>query len=499
MPFLVLSNVQRADAGSYTVVISNSLGQTSSQAATLTVQAEPFFASTMTVRTVLVGQPTTLSPVLYGEQPMSFQWQFNGTNLVDGLRVTGAASPELTLLQTELSDTGDYSLTVSNALGSTTGLVAHLTVTPVGVWGSGYANVPPSVTNVVAIAAGGYGSMALRADGSVVAWGYYDWTSVPASVTNVVAIAAGNSCDMALRADGSIVAWGSGYSGQINVPSAATNAVGIAAGYSHSMAVRANRTVVAWGNNWYGQTNVPSTATNVVAIAAGDYHSMALRGDGSVVAWGYSSYGLTNVPAEATNVVAIAAGNSHSMALRGDGTVVAWGYPYYGLTNVPSSATNVVAITAGNNHSEALRADGAVVAWGYNGSGQTNVPPWATNAVAVAAGYSHIMALLTDRGQVAAFQPIVRSTVVGSSTLLTAGSLGRGRASFQWQLNGLDIAGATNAALFIAFVNWTNAGIYRVIVSNVFGSVTGPPMVLTVLRTPLRFDTSPEGLQITNS
>jgi hypothetical protein len=301
---------------------------------------------------------------------------------------------------------------------------------------------------------------------------------------------------MALRADGSVVAWGYGYYGQTNVPSSATNVLAIAAGYGHSMALRADGTVAAWGDNFFGQTNVPSAASNAVAIAAGDYHSMALRGDGTIVAWGFNSSGLTNVPAQATNVVAIAAGNSHSLALRGDGTVIAWGYSSYGQTNVPAEATNVVAIAAGNNHSVALRADGAVVAWGYNGLGQTNVPPWATNAVAVAAGYGHIMALLTDKGQIAPFQPIGRPTTVGTSALLTAGSLGRGRASFQWQLNGLDIAGATNAALSIAFVNWTNAGIYRVIVSNTFGSLAGPPIILTVLRTPLKFDTSPAELRM---
>jgi len=502
-PFLLLTSVQRADAGKYTVRVLNALGETNSQAATLEVLPEPFLATATTIQTVLVGMPASFSPVTYGEQPISYRWQRSGTDLLDGSRVTGAASPRLSISQTELADTGDYNLVVSNAFGLITGLVAHLSVTPVAAWGYnnyGQTNVPPAATNVLAIAAGGYGSLVLRGDGTVVAWGYnsYGQTNVPPWATNVVAITAGGSHNLVLRADGAVVAWGYNYYGQTNVPPWATNVIAIAAGGSYSLALRADGTVVAWGYNSNGQTNVPPWATNVVAIAASSSHSLALCADGAVVAWGYNYYGQTNVPLWATNVVAIAAGSSHSLALRADGVVVAWGYNYYGQTNVPPWATNVVAIAAGDNHSMALRADGVVVAWGYNYYGQTNVPPWATNVVAIAAGAYHSMALVSDKGQVSSFQPIGRAATVGTSALLTAGSLGRARASFQWQLNGMDLLGATNAALWVGFANWTNAGVYRVMVSNVFGSTLGPPMVLSVLRTPLLFDTSPEGLHVTN-
>jgi len=73
-----------------------------------------------------------------------------------------------------------------------------------------------------------------------------------------------------------------------------------------------------------------------------------------------------------------------------------------------------------------------------------------------------------------------------------------GAADYQWQLNGLDIPVATTPTLSIGFVTWTNAGIYRLVTSNALARVVGPPIILTVLRTPLRFDNPPQGIELTN-
>jgi len=53
---------------------------------------------------------------------------------------------------------------------------------------------------------------------------------VPPAATNIVAVAAGGSHSMALRDNGSVIAWGSNWDGQTNVPPTATNVVAIAAG-----------------------------------------------------------------------------------------------------------------------------------------------------------------------------------------------------------------------------------------------------------------------------
>ena len=95
-----------------------------------------------------------------------------------------------------------------------------------------------------------------------------------------MAIAAGASHSLALKADGTVVAWGLNTSGQTSVPGELKNVataavVAIAAGGSHSLALKADGTVVAWGANAYGQTNVQVGLGHIVTIAGGLNHSLA--------------------------------------------------------------------------------------------------------------------------------------------------------------------------------------------------------------------------------
>ena len=68
--------------------------------------------------------------------------------------------------------------------------------------------------------------------------------------------AGGNS--LALKSDGTVVAWGLNNKGQTKVPEDLKSVVAIAAGSDHSLALKSDGTVVAWGDNSNGQTNVPA-------------------------------------------------------------------------------------------------------------------------------------------------------------------------------------------------------------------------------------------------
>ena len=330
--------------------------------------------------------------------------------------------------------------------------------------------LPATASNVVAVAAGGDNTLALRLDGTVVAWGdnTFGQNLIPSAATGVVSVAEGDACSLALRSDGTIVAWGNSTNGQLNVPANASGAVQIAAGTANADALLPNGTVVQWGSGAY----VPATATNVVAIAARGGNALALRADGSVVAWG--SY---NAPV-LTNAIAIAAGDNHGLALLANGSVQAWGSDYYGQIEVPSAASNIVAIAAGDYNSLALRGDGTLISWGYANNNQPAFQAPASGLMTIGAGSLHNLAI--------AGQTITQNVPPGGSALLSSGNLGSRLGSFQWYYNGSAIAGATNAFLSLTNLQGFNSGVYQVLVSNPLKAVAGP--AINVVIPTLHFD-----------
>jgi len=288
-----------------------------------------------------------------------------------------------------------------------------------GIASDGPATPPPEGT-FVALATGQNHSLALTPHGSAVAWGgsnSYGQTTVPADLSGVIAVATGgdgwhedSAYSLALKADGTVTAWGYDQE-QIAVPAGLDQVVAIAAGRTHCLALKRDGTVVAWGSIPLDTGVAPPPGLHdVVAIAAGGFSSLALKSDGSVVAWGRTFNGTdwedASTPVGLTDVVAIAAGRFHSLALKNDGTVVAWGYNLNGQTQVPADLSGVVAVAAGGFHSLALQTDGSVVAWGLNNNGQTDVPIAAQGGVtSISAGLQYSLALRPDAGVAAITSP----------------------------------------------------------------------------------------------
>jgi alpha-tubulin suppressor-like RCC1 family protein len=184
---------------------------------------------------------------------------------------------------------------------------------------------------VVAVATGGSHFLALRADGTVWGWGTNsDWelgvttaagmfgsdTPVKAmGLDHVRGIATGSDHGLALRADGSVWAWGKNDHGQVGVPQgencryhprpcvqAAVPVPGlsgikaVAAAEDSSFALGADGAVWAWGNNREGQLGIgggagsPTPArvgglADVVAISAGGNRALALPRPGAPATW----------------------------------------------------------------------------------------------------------------------------------------------------------------------------------------------------------------------
>ncbi len=256
------------------------------------------------------------------------------------------------------------------------------------------APVPvPGLSGIVAVSSGETHSLALRADGTVLAWGYgkhgelgigtatgpdeaCGCSKVPLAVPglgDVVAISAGSGFSLALRADGTVMAWGSSFYGQLGDGTGLTElaasptpvpglsgVIGIAAsGYGyHSLALLSNGAVMAWGWNPRGQLGNGTVSppggceclgpvavnglTNATSVSAGAYHSLAVLENGTLMAWGSNDYGELGiggisstgckcVPAPVTTggiagVRAVSAGGYHSLAVLADGSARSWGY-----------------------------------------------------------------------------------------------------------------------------------------------------------------------------
>ncbi|MGO8925643.1 MAG: immunoglobulin domain-containing protein [Limisphaerales bacterium] len=509
---LTVAAVQAEDMGNYSVVVSNLNGEVVSSIAALVANFPSSILAQPASQTVLAGSVALFTAGVVGSSPISFQWQRDGTNLLDGGKFSGSATASLVVSNVQAGEMGGYSVVVSNTYGSVTSSNALLLVWPLLGWGRddySQADIPGGLTGVTGIAAGLYHSLALRVDGTVTAWGAgttnlgsspdYGQSMVPAGLSNVVGIAGGAFHSLALKGDGTVAAWGAGTtnsgsspnSGQSVVPAGLSNAVAVAAGYYHSLALMANGTVIAWGDNRYGQTNSPIGLTNVVVVASGGYHSLALKADGTVVAWGAGTnnalapnYGQAMVPAGLTNVVAVAAGMFHSLALKADGTMLAWGNNTYGQTNIPVDLTNVVAVAAGLYHNLALEADGTVVAWGNNSSGQTNIPAGLANAVELAGGGFHDLVLESDGQPALTVQPYSQVAAVGTTVTLAAMAVGAQPLTYQWQCNGTNVAGATTAQLTLPNVQISSAGTYSVVVTNALGAAVSSNATLTVLVGP---------------
>ena len=392
---------------------------------------------------------------------------------------------------------------------------AAVTTTNLVGWGAGITNSgafpdygqasgPAGLSNVIAIAAGAYHSVAIKADGTVFAWGdgELERTNVPAGLSNVTAVVAWDHT-LALKSDGNVIAWGNNAYGRTNVPSGLSNVVAIGVGQFHSLAASSDGTLVAWGAGLTnqgsgavnrGQSLVPANLRGVIAVDGGVCHSLALRADGTVVAWGagasnagvFPDYGQSLVPSSLNGVTAISAGGYHSLALTTNGTVTAWGYDNVGQTDVPPGLSNVVAISAGVSHSLALKSDGTVVSWGATGYGAQNVPTGLADIYLISAGGEHSLALQRMSSPTIASGPSNVVALEGSSVNFSITAGGTGPFAYQWQKNGTNlvdlgaVSGTTQKSLELGNLTTNDSGSYLVLVSNSLGTATSSPALLEV-------------------
>jgi hypothetical protein len=427
----------------------------------------PAFSLQPTGRVAVAGQNVTFNAGANGSPVPAYQWYFNGTN-----QMGGKTSSTLTLSNVQPSQAGGYSVTASNVVGSVTSLVAQLTVL-----------VPPSVTTQptnFTVVSGGNAAFYVAASGSAPL--SYQWqlantnlsgaTATALQLSNVQPSQAGNYRVVITNSAGAVTS--SVASLTVLVPPGITaqpTNVTATVGSNATFSVAATGTAPLTYQWQLASTNLPgATATtlqlaNVQTSQAGNYRAIVSNAAGSATS---SVATLTvlvppSITSTPTNLTVISGSNA-TFSVAASGTAPLTYQWQLASTNLPGATAtslqlaNVQTSQAGNYRAIVSNAAGS-----------------ATSSVAT----------LTVLVPPSITSPPTNLTVIsGSNATFSVAASGTVPLTYQWQLAGTNLPGATATSLQLANVQTSQAGNYRAIVSNAAGSATSSVATLTVLVPP---------------
>jgi hypothetical protein len=207
--------------------------------------------------------------------------------------------------------------------------------------------------------------------------------------------------------------------------------------------------VTAWGRNYEGQTNVPPGIGSVASIAAGWYCSLALRGPA-----------LAEIPAASNLVVASGCAVDIRRGILGfKPQTFQW---LRNNTNLVG-ATNYVLRFASARPSD---------------SGTYRVV--VTNSFAALTS-SPVVLQVFDLPPTIVTQSLTQTIMPGFPADLSVTVSGASPMAYQWYFNNSTrIEAATNSNLHLTNFQTAQAGTYSVVITNLFGSVTSLPIVLSL-------------------
>lgn len=325
-------------------------------------------------------------------------------------------------------------------------LLSDGTVAPVG---DGYSPSNLGITNLISISAGRE-NLGLQVNGKVLSWSSYGVlnTNVPVNLSNVIAISAGYWQNLALKSDGTVVAWGATNT----VATGLTNIIAIAAGNNHSLALRSNGRIISWGDNTYGQRNGLAPLTNVVGISAGHLHSIALLSNGVMVIKGLTI--LTNIPDGLPFVTSLGSRLSTNMC----GVIVDTGRattPPVVLSIQPPAQTQSIGSTA------YLAVYAVGVNLHYKWYHETNLLAGETNSwitlsdLHLAQSGQYWVTVSNEAGTVSSQSASV-SVVLTAGIFLTPTVVLGGEVGAQVRIDYINSIGPTNAWFLLATIQMTN-------------------------------------------
>ena len=464
-----INGVTTNHQANYTVRVSNSYGEVTSEVATLIVIVPPTITVQPKSYNTNVGATVTFSVQASGTPPLSYQWRKDGQN------IASATLTSYVLSGVQVDDSGRYSVQVSNPAGaaSSTNAILNVGTAPT------ITTRPGNVTVVV----GQRASFNVTATGTPLNYYWRKGSTLIQGATNATL-----SFETVVKANaGTFTVQVSNFLGRVTSP-AATLVVNDPASITSQPQGRA----VGEGSN----------VTFAVTAAGTGPLRYRWRKDGVEIAGtaaSLPSYALLNVQPTNAGGYDVVVTNTWSAATSQVATLTVLRYPPW-VRVQPRSQT----VGEGSNVIFAVVAEGTkplVYQWRKDGTAITG---------ATLPSYVHSSAEMTDVGgydvvitnsegsvtsQLATLtvmryppeileQPQSAEIEEGRTTKLSVLATGTETLSFQWRKDGVDIADATQAAYSINVVQMQDAGAYCLVVTNNWGAVTSHVATLSVVRYP---------------
>jgi uncharacterized repeat protein (TIGR01451 family) len=462
---LILSNAQPANAGLYSVLVTNDAASTLSSNASLAVRVPPFIALQPADIAVTPDSSATFTVTAGGDEPLQYQW-FKGASAIPA-----ATDPSYTIENAQAANEGSYSVRVSNDVGSTNSASAVLRVRNLPT----IAQAPVSQTatqnhtTIFTVEAGGDGPFAYQ-------WFFNSTNPIPnataatLTIPNTQPSAAGLYSVRVTNLVGFVISPEAALSVRL-IPTITAPPVGsiIAVGGTVSFSVEVSGEAPFTYQWRYQQTNHLADATNATLV-------------------------LSNVPLSGAGLYSVLVSNEVGFAVSDDALL--------DVKLPPAIAQQPVSVVSTQRLSAVFTvvADGDApfaYQWFHHG---TNPIPGATSATLVlnnlqpadAGEYSVLVTNIVGSAQsapatltvellpVIATQPASLIVTQGNSAEFTVAATHDLPMAYQWRHEGTDLPAGVEPTLTLVNVQPANAGAYDVIVSSARGAVTSAVAVLTV-------------------